>query len=437
MGDKMIRADNRMTQREESSAPPPDRFAPLALWSHRSGAFRKETMPYYSYVARSGFPGVLMLVLIVASIGYSMLVRDVPEHFPFAVFGIVLTIGFVCWSPLRTWLHPADTVFLLPQEAAMSEYIRRSFRYNGIGGLLGVWATLLIYWPMYAKGQGQAGLWTLLVALAALKAGNMAGAWRERRAAEAGARRALRLVRWALTGLTLAALYQLAPWKAVLLGLLAAALLALAYRLPRKHHFPWDTLIREEMRTRRRYYRFLSLFIDVPTQSPRIARRSYLSWLGGRIPYAQRGTYHYLYAMTMFRTELGGMLVRLTLLGMLVLYWLGDSVWLDGWGASVVYALFAGIVGLQLGALRHSHKYAVWGHIYPLPADRRTASLVSVDRLTFLTAVLLLWLPCGIVLAAYGELAQSLAAPAAALLYGAVVRPGGVRRRMAKEAEED
>ncbi|WP_127532634.1 ABC transporter permease [Paenibacillus kobensis] len=436
MGDKIVRAAHSPAHREETQAPP-SRFDPLQLWSERASGFRKETMPYYSYVARSGFPGVIMLALIVAAIGYSMLVRDVPAHFPFTLFGVVLTIGFVCWSPLRSWLHPADTVFLLPQEAAMSGYIRRSMRYNGTAGVIGVLASLLVYWPMYAQSEGQAGAWLLLIALTAVKAGNMAGAWQERKAAEAGARRMLRIARWLLTGLVLAALYQLAPWKAAVLGLLATGLLALAYRLPRKHRLPWDMLIREEVRTRRRYYRFLALFIDVPTQSPRIARRSYLSWLGGRIRYAQRGTYVYLYAMTMFRTELGGMLVRLTLLGMLVLYWLGESVWLDGWGASLIYVLFAGIVGLQLGALRHSHKYAVWGHIYPLPEGQRVASLLTVDRNAFLAAALLMWLPCGIVLAVQSEYAQSLAAPAAALLYAAAVRPGGVRRRMAKEAEED
>ncbi|GFN30983.1 ABC transporter permease [Paenibacillus xylaniclasticus] len=437
MGDKTVQSGSGTETQRSSALPMTGRFDPNQLWSYRAAAFRKEMIPYSSYVARSGFPGVIMLGLIVAAIGYSMLVRDVPAHFPFTLFGLVLTIGFVCWSPLRSWLQPADTVFLLPQEAAMTSYIRRSIRYNTLAGLIGVWASLLIYWPMYSQGEGQAGALLLFIALTVLKVANTAGAWQERRASEAGARRLLRFARWVLSGLTLAALYQLEPWKAFILGMLAAVLYALACRLPRKHPFPWDTLIREETRTRRRYYRFMALFIDVPTQAPRIARRRYLSWIGGRIPYAQRGTYHYLYAMTMFRTELGGMLVRLTLLGMLVLYWLGEAVWLDGWGACAVYALFAAIIGLQLGALRHSHKYAVWAHIYPLPNDRRTTSLIVVDRTAFLIIAILLWLPCGIVLAVQEELIPALLAPAVILLYAAVVRPGGVRRKVVKETEED
>lgn len=439
MADRTERTTTGSSHREQQrvSQPYVNRFEPDRLWSKRALAFRSELKPYVGYMAQSGFPGVMILMLIVATIGYAALVRDLPSNFPITAFGVVLVIGFTCWSPLRTWLQPADTVFLLPRELEMRQYIRRSFRYTGIPTLLGVWFTLLAYWPLYELGEGTANAAVLLIALAALKAGNIAGAWQERRTAEAGARRVLRLTRWVLTGVTLAALFRLEPWKSILFGLLVALLMAVVYRLTRKHALPWDTLIREEVRTRRRYYRFLALFIDVPSQSQRIARRSYVAWIGRTIKFAQRETYVYLYTMTLLRTELGGMLLRLTLLGMLVLYWLGDAVWLSGWGSTIVFVLVAGIIGLQLGSLRHSHKYAVWGHLYPLPAQRRIDSLASVDRMAYMICTLLMWLPGGIALAVHSNLLQALAAPAAALLYGGLRRPSVVRRKALKDDEED
>ncbi|PWW07383.1 ABC-2 type transport system permease protein [Paenibacillus cellulosilyticus] len=439
MADRTQRSTVGSSQREQQRMNQPyvNRFEPDQLWSSRAAAFRGELKPYVGYMAQSGFPGVMMLMLILATVGYAALVRDLPAHFPVTLFGVALVIGFTCWSPLRTWLQPADTVFLLPRELEMHQYLRRSFRYTGIPTLIGVWFSLLAYWPMYEHGEGTANAAVLLLALAALKAGNIAGAWQERRTAEPGARRFLRFLRWVLTGVTLAALFRLEPWKAILFGLLAAALMAVIYRLPRKHALPWETLIREEIRTRRRYYRFLALFIDVPTQAPRIARRSYAAWIGRAIKFAQRETYVYLYTMTLLRTELGGMLIRLTLLGMLVLYWLGDAAWLDGWGSTIVFVLVAGIIGLQLGSLRHSHKYAVWGHLYPLPAQRRIDSLATVDRMAYIVCTLLMWLPGGIALAVHGNPLQALAAPAAALLYGMLRRPSVVRRKALKDDEED
>jgi len=439
MADRTERTTTDSSHRDLERAKQPyvNRFEPDRLWSTRAAAFRNELKPYVGYMAQSGFPGVLLLMLIVATIGYAALVRNVPEHFPITAFGVVLVLGFTSWSPLRTWLQPADTVFLLPRELEMHQYLRRSFRYTGIATLIGVWFTLLAYWPMYRLGEGTADAFVLLLALTAVKAGNIAGAWQERRAAEAGMRRSLRLIRWVLTAVTLAALFRLEPWKAVLFGLLVAALMAAVYRLPRKHALPWVTLIREEGRTRRRYYRFLALFIDVPTQAPRIARRGYAAWIGSTIRFAQRETYVYLYTMTLVRTELGGMLIRLTLLGMLVLYWFGDAVWLDGWGASIVFVLMAGIIGLQLGSLRQSHKYAVWGHLYPLPAQRKIASLASVDRMAYIICTLFMWLPGGIALAVHGSVLQAVAAPAAALLYAVLRRPSAVRRKALKDDEED
>ncbi|MWC28953.1 hypothetical protein GON22_12700 [Paenibacillus sp. MMS18-CY102] len=422
---------------KRSSILPPEPFEPDKLWSIRAGAFRKEIKPYLGYMAMSGFPGFMMLGIIVAAIGYAQLLRHLPEAFPITAVGVVLLMVTVCWNPLRTWLLPADSVFLLPREAAMRSYIQRSFRYNGVPGMLGAGAALLVYWPLYSHGSGEAGALMLLVALMALKAGNIAGAWQERRAAEPSSRLALRLLRWALTALTLAALLRLAPWKAIALGLLAGLLLAALYRLPRRHRLPWDTLIREEARTRRRYYRFFSFFIDVPTHAPRIARRAYLSWLGQRVRFSQSNTYTYMYVMTLIRTELGGMLVRILLLGMLVLYWLGDAVWLAGWGAFAVYAIFAAVIGLQLGTLRQSHKFAVWRHIYPLPDHRRVESLIRVDRIAYIICLLLIWVPACVVLVLHAQWLAAFAPPIVAAAYGFLRRPSVLRRKIAKDAELD
>ncbi len=78
------------------------------LWQQRRAAFRKEITPYLQDIFRSGFPGFLLLLIIMGMLGYGTLLRDLPADFPYVLVGIIFLTPMACYSPLRTWLHPAD-----------------------------------------------------------------------------------------------------------------------------------------------------------------------------------------------------------------------------------------------------------------------------------------------------------------------------------------
>ncbi|GGF98944.1 ABC transporter permease [Paenibacillus abyssi] len=407
------------------------------LWQQRATAFRKETIPYIRYMGQSGFPGFVSLLFIVGMIGYSHLLRNMPPSFPIISVGVIVLTPMICWSPFRTWLHPADTVFLMPREKEIGDYLANSWRYNGIPGVIALWALLMLYVPLYVKAVDEPLAWPMLaVVVTVMKGLNAFGAWRERQMAWPGARRGIRLVRWAAAGLMLAAFLAAPLWNAAAFALLLVITCVVVIRLPQRHSVPWERLITEEERTRRRYYRFFSAFIDVPVLPSRIARRGYLSWIANRIRYAHKNTYRYLFAFTLLRTELGGIIMRLTMLGALIVYLTSVGLLLSGWGAVAVHILFVLIIAVQSSSLHQVHRHSVWRHIYPLPEQRHDGSLVRVVVTASAICGGIIWLPLALTSGSPDQYAPALTALIVYLGYVFWMLPARLRRKLTSGLED-
>jgi ABC-2 type transport system permease protein len=388
-------------------------------------------------MAQSGVPGVTIMLLLAGAAGYIWLLQHMPAVFPFTLIGAAALTPIVCWSPLRTWLREADIVFLVPREAEMNVYLRRSFLYNGIAGVIAAAVVCLIFIPLYLHGPGQLAAPLLLAAVVLLKLLSSAAAWRERQLAWRGMRRGVRMLRWAVTAVGIAALLQTAPWLASLYLIAAAGLLALLYSRLQRYPLPWLTLIAEETRTRRRYAVFFSAFIDVPAESSQVAPRRYASWLAARIRYDKPNAFVYLYAYTLIRTELGGILLRLTVFGMFAGWLSAYSALWSGWGAAGVCLLFVWFVGVQLGSLAQSHRHSVWRHVYPLPDSSRLAALIRIDRAASLICGAALWLPHALLLPVRGAAAPAVVAAGLIAFYVLAIRPGRLKRSYRKALEEE
>ncbi|REK75830.1 ABC transporter permease [Paenibacillus paeoniae] len=414
----------------------PANYDLAALWRGRAKDFRNEIKPYIRYMAMSGFPSFLSLIFIASAIGYFTLLRDVPPDFPIVLIGVLVLMPVLCWSPMRTYLAGADVVYLMPREYEMGPYLRSSFQRTTVKSVLLAAVVMLLYMPIYRQVGTGSGIEWLVFAAIVIKGANAAGGWQERKLAWNNMRLLLRSVRWLLTGLTLAVWLTSAPWQAMLFTLLCAGLATLCYRLPQRHRFPWERLIAEETVTRRRYYAFFGLFIDVPVLPSSIRRRAYLSWILPRIPFAHRYTFNYLFSATLFRSEIGGILIRILMLGALVNYMVADAASLLGWVTAFVYGLFGIVFSLQLGGLRSVHRYSVWKHVYPLPDDKQTEQLIQVDRLALAAGLLLLWVPAAVPLLLKGIIAPPVVMLVGALAYLAI-RPMRLRRKIKSDADED
>ncbi|MBH5317263.1 ABC transporter permease [Paenibacillus sp. GSMTC-2017] len=412
------------------------KIRPEQIWQERARAFRVETMPYFRYMAQSGFPSFLSLILIASTISYITLIKNFPSDFPVTWVGIIALTPVICWSPLRTFFAHADIVYLMPREHEIGSYIGKSYRHSIRISVLIATAVFLLYLPIYLNGEATSGPWILALALVLLKAANAVGGWQERKMSWTSIRNGFRLLRWILTALTIAVWLIADPWKSAGFTILCILLVGLSYRIPLSQRIPWERLIAEEITTHRRFYVFFGMFIDVPTMSSTISRRPYLAWMLPRISFSQKNTFVYLYGASLFRTEIGGILTRILLLGLLVIYWSADAASLEGWGAVFVYAIFAVVFCLQAGGLRVVHQYSVWKNIYPLPTSQRVEQLLRIDRATLITGLLLLWIPMAIPLLWKGIVVPPITALVVMMIYIGI-RPTRYRKKLQTEAEEE
>lgn len=133
---------------------------------------------------------------------------------------------------------------------------------------------------------------------------------------------------------------------------------------------------------------------------------------------------------------MGGIILRLLFLGCLITYWFAEAVSLSGYGCVIVFAIFMGLISVQLGSLRHVHRYSVWKHVYPLPESQRMKQYLKVDRAAMLICALLLWLFILLPLAISGVYVPTLAAAALSIIYIAI-RPARLRKKLMKEQDEE
>ncbi|MHA7964346.1 ABC transporter permease [Paenibacillus sp. CAU 1782] len=411
------------------------------LWRERKQRFRREIMPYIRYMGQSGFPAFMSLIIITAIISYAKLVIEVPANFPIAEIGVLVLTPFLSRSPLRTWLHPADVVYLMPSEHKMGSFLSLSFKHSIKWSGIAAAFVFFLFAPLYSASleysdTGGAGVWLLAFVCLVLRGANYWGAWQERRTAWSGYRLFYRILRWLLTALVIGS-WLIAPlWQAAIFTLLCVLLMGVLYRNASKSFFPWERLIAEERATRKRFYAFFSLFIDVPVLDNSIARRPYLTWLLRRISYGQRNTYVYMYAASLLRTEIGGILLRIAGLGCLVTYWAGDYASLSGWSAVFSMLVFGFVYSVQLGALRNINKYTVWKSIYPLPENGRIGQYLKVDAAALAAGLVLLWLSAALPLLFQGIFVPPVAAAVLLLLF-CWRRPKSLRKKLLSEEEED
>lgn len=372
----------------------------LGDWRRRrASAFRREMFPYLRYVAQSGLALLLAAIGITLLAGYAGLLADMPRTWPADVVGVCLVFLSAAYAPLRSYLQPADTVFLLPAEArVLTGSLIPALRRTALAAAIRTLIVFAIFAPLYVKAPVTAEAapdsplaWiALFAALGLLAAWNTYGAWQERRATASTARLALRFARWTVTLLSAAALLTKPLLPAAGFALLAAAAVSFAARLSPRHRLPWDRLIAEEAGARRRWLAFLGWFVDLPNESPAAVPRRWIAWAGDIVPRRRRLAWHFLYAKTFLRGEAFGAFWRWSALTAFVALFARTQT-ID----IIVYVVALVIGGLQLTELGRL-RFAEHASIVPLAPDGRRPAAAAVMRAAGVAAAMLLWLVAGL-----------------------------------------
>ncbi|MGG6311731.1 ABC transporter permease [Paenibacillus macerans] len=365
-----------------------------ALRSRRKASFWGKVLPFLPYVFQSGVAVLLLLLIIAFSAWYTAFLQNLPAGLPVRWIMLLLLGPLTVHAGFRTYVQPADVIFLLPQETRMQAYLAPAFRSGLIYKLIGLYVVLLLAWPLYQRSGGTIHhpLWLMALVLLLLKALSAYGTWQELRITTSRARAGYRLLRWCFILLMVAAWVWQPAWKSALFTLLVSVNYVLILRFPMKHRVPWDNLIAAERSGAARVMLILGWFVEVPAEGQKVIRRRWLSAIGNGIPWNPADAYRYLLVKTFVRSELLGIVFRLTLLGMLLTGW-NDKSWLG----AALYLLFVFLTGTQLASLRQVHRDSPAASYYPLPAGARKAASLRLTSRLLLGLAVLLWLPMPLV----------------------------------------
>ncbi|MFD2612326.1 ABC transporter permease [Paenibacillus gansuensis] len=344
------------------------------LLQRRRAGFRKETFPYWSYVLRSGFPGFVIMLLVVCSIVYAGFLKGMPSTFPVLWVCLALLLPVLQVSPVRTYMAAADSVYLLPLEWKMDEYIRSCLLRSAVIQ----WVQISVVWgvlfPMYSRSADlpEHSFYYIWVVLLAVKSVNLLGSWAEVNIAEPLSRKLYQGVRLICNAAALYVLLAYTGPQALLFIVLVWAVYMAGLRFFRRYKLHWSELINREQRHRGAYFRFFSWFTDVSELPVRLSRRRWLEGWTGRIPFEPRNTFYYLYTKTITRTELSSIVIRITLIGAV-----GLLLFRGPWAQAGFTAAALWLAGVQLSALDQHHRFVFWTHIYPLQPEYKTGAMAK------------------------------------------------------------
>jgi ABC-2 type transport system permease protein len=359
------------------------------LYRQRTVYFLKEIRPYLHYALQSATVAAVAAFLIF-SIGYRQFLQWVTPDFPWELLAAAVMLPALAGGNIRTYLQEADTLFLLPQELAMDGYLKSAFRQALIRQIASVTAVWLIVWPVYYK-LAPSNSWMfflLLIVWALYKWAMLHGKWMELQLQEKRARFVFATTRWVLSAAAAYCFFLFNPGAGIFILGICSVLYLAALRVPGKFIVNWNSLIEAERDQKAGIYRKLNWFVDVPAVQGKARNMHGLDWIPQQINFRRERAYSFLYIIIWLRSELLGIILRLTLVGVLLLI----SISAD-YVQAIVYAVLAGFCAVQLADLKRYYHEHLWQHIYPLTEQQRKHSLLEVRLLIHYGVLIVLAVP--------------------------------------------
>lgn len=332
-----------------------------SLFSQRRQRHFMELLKYWRLVFNDHFVIALFFLFGALAYGYSQWLPQLNSHLWWSRWLLVGWFVLITQvGRLATLLKRPDPVFLLPQVRAINRYLKQATTYSMI---LGVLMMLVLSVPALPFALTTERLTTFDISLILITAvvTKVTWLWTARKAIS---------IRWGSQHRRTVAEYWVNPlivwlitWLvAPIWGLLAAVLLLIAMVVYYKNTaIDWRLAVQAEQDRMYSVYRFFNLFTDVPSVQGNIKRRK---WATGLIKLLENDNHPwaYLYARGFVRnTEVSGLVTRLTVVGMLIAFFIPVS-WLN----TVVVLLFVYLVATQMMPFYEQYQNNAFTHIFPI-----------------------------------------------------------------------
>lgn len=344
-------------------------------------------LKYWRLVFNDHFVIALFFLFGALAYGYSQWLPTLGPHLWWSRWLLVLWFTVLAQvGRLATLLERPDPIFLLPQVGSMRRYLGQASRYSLLLAELitiaGTFAALpfaltterllpLDIGGVFAAAVLSKASWMRIARTA------ISQKWTDHKTL-------IRSEYWLIPLINSLVMWLANPVAGCIVALAIYLGIAVYYR-----HLAinWPAAVRSEQDRMYSVYRFFNLFTDVPRVQGRVRRRT---WANGlmRLLTNPNHPWSYLYVRGFIRnTDVSGIVIRLTLLGMVVSF-VVPVTWLN----CVLAALFIYLIATQLMPLFDQYDNNVFTHLYPVGFHERQQDfqklLVRVTALEMILIVL-------------------------------------------------
>lgn len=363
-------------------------FNPIDLFKQRLTDHIKRLNRYLRYIFNGHFMIALIFMVIALAVYYQRWIENIGEEFPAALV-IALVFGFVVsYNPLQMFLQEPDKVFLIVKEEQMKRYFRLTLVYNYMVQLYVVLIAAAAVIPLYAAvfpEKDKLDYVFMLVIILFIKAWNLISNWYMLKIRHVNIRIMDKILR---TILSISLIYFLLIGKFVVIFIVFFFIvIANNIVLARKQSgLAWDVLIENDQNRLALFYRFVSMFADVPQIKKRLKKRRFLSSLVNKwVSFKHDSTFDYLYRLTFIRSsDYLSLYIRLIIIGGLVIFFV-PNIWLK-----IIFALlFIYMSNFQMITLYYHHQTSIWLDLYPVSKKvKETAFLKWLVLLTLIQTII-------------------------------------------------
>jgi ABC-2 type transport system permease protein len=343
------------------------------LWKNRVQTYLVRAIGYLRLILNSGFIFSVYATFIIATYFYAKGLKQLPDDFPAEILLVVFFTLYAFIGQVRTFVQPADPVFLLPSENKLKKYFLKSYFYSLGFHAFYLLVIMVVALPIYLDFiRSSVGSYIAIgLVLLLLKAWNLALAWQEKRL---GVKEYSIIAFIGRILLSLLFVYGLVNQDiiGVLISLIIIVLYFLYgwYFIRERHTLKWDKLIEIENRMLRRLYRVANLFTDVPEVQNKVKARKFISSWITWIPFGQKHAYFKLFMRTFFRAnDYFPSYIRLVIIGSLLLLILPKGVF-----QLIFLFLFLYMSSVQLLTIWQGKSDHALFEVYPVPDTRKLYS---------------------------------------------------------------
>lgn len=357
-----------------------------ALFQERRIRHVRMLIKYWKLVFNDHFVIALFFLAGALAYGYSQLLAMVkPTDWWPRIFLVIFLTVLMQIGRLATLLQKPDEIFLLAQSESMQAYFKQAFIYSAWPAVLTNLVGVSIALPLGMTITKISVINMLLIMLTCLflKINNLAINLQDISWSAMSSNSSF-LWRWGL-----GIIAWIISWYLGFIYGFLLALLACIWRLQqvKEIRINWRLAVKTEEERMMGVYRFFNLFTDVPMVQGKVKRRRWAKPLMNA--FSKDDAWSFLYSHALIRgNEIMGLLLRLTILGMLVIFFIPA-----GWFNTCFSALMLYLLMTQFVPLFDQFRDNVFTYIYPIDGNMQLKAFKQLTIKILLAAAILLALP--------------------------------------------